>query len=162
MTDPRTFEARDSAPSPAARVSDDLFAPVPGVSLSGVAVGSAMATGSHWRGLVTPRRLLSAAVAVPVLLVLFLAAVQGPATPGHQALVGVAALLGGLALATYVPDPRASAASTPCASLAGAWVLLAGFVLASPAEPTIGLLAVAAAGFGLLQRLRGGACAMVG
>ncbi|MCM0618674.1 hypothetical protein [Nocardioides bruguierae] len=133
----------------------DLFTPVPGLDLG-------VRPSSSWRGLVTPRRLLATVVLSVVLVLVYTSGVQGTVTSGYQAMIAVAALLGGLALATYVPDPRASVASSPCATMAAAWVVLPAFVLASPAEPVTALMAIGAAGFGLLQRVRGGACGMAG
>lgn len=112
-----------------------------------------------WRDALTPARLLLAAALTPVLFAVYRGAIAGtpPTSLGWTALLAATAGIGALALATYLPQRGAEGGGSPCASIAGLWVLIAAMMLNAPASPATGLLALAMVSFALLQRLRGAA-----
>ena len=97
--------------------------------------------------------------------VLFLAyrSAAGPTVAGDPAwtvLLALTALVGAGALATYLPQPRDAvrAMGPPCATLAGAHVLLAALMLSTgPSVPMRGVFAFGMVLFALIQRLSGSA-----
>jgi hypothetical protein len=111
-----------------------------------------------WRETLGGRRRLVAAGLTPVLLWAFASQVGGLGAVGSVWLLplGLIATLSALTLATYVPAPGAGAGTSPCASIAGVYVLFAAMALGGPPIAVANvLLALAMAGFGLSQRLRG-------
>jgi hypothetical protein len=110
-----------------------------------------------WSDTFSRGRILAAAGLTPLLFVVYRGLVDGgpPAGPGWTALLLGVAAIGSLALATYLPQRKAGALTSPCAAVAGVWVLLAGMALNAPPDPVNGLLALGAVTFALVQRLRG-------
>lgn len=106
------------------------------------------------------RRRVVAAVLAPVVAAVLIAVVGGPAgLPWTIGAIGVALLVATTA-ATYVPDPGRPWASrlgcTPCAGVAGGASLVALVVVAgAPGDLGQAMLAMAIAGAGLVQRVRG-------
>ena len=114
-----------------------------------------------WSG----RHTLTSFVLAPVLFLAYRSA-AGPTVAGDPAwtvLLALTALVGAGALATYLPQPRDAvrAMGSPCATLAGAHVLLAALMLTTgPSVPMRGVLAFGMVLFALVQRLSGsGVCA---
>lgn len=111
-----------------------------------------------WSG----RHTLTSFVLAPVLFLAYRSA-AGPTVAGDPAwtvLLALTALVGAGALATYLPQPRDAvrAMGSPCATLAGAHVLLAALMLSTgPSVPMRGVLAFGMALFALIQRLSGSA-----
>ncbi len=111
------------------------------------------------------RHTLTSLVLAPVLFLGYQSA-AGPTVAGDPAwtvLLVLTALVGAGALATYLPPRRGAvrAMGSPCATLAGAHVLLAAVMLTTgPSVPMRGVLAFGMVLFALVQRLSGsGACA---
>lgn len=104
-----------------------------------------------------------AALFVSPLLFLAYRSAAGPTVAGDPAwtvLLALTALVGAVALATYLPQrgEAARAMGSPCATLAGAHVLLAALMLSTgPAVPMRGVLAFGMVLFALVQRLSGSA-----
>jgi hypothetical protein len=110
-----------------------------------------------WRDTFSRDRILAAAGLTPLLFLVYRGLIDGgpPSGPGWTALLLGVAGIGSLALATYLPQRRTGALTSPCAVLAGVWLLLAGMALNAPPDPVNGLLALGAVTFALVQRLRG-------
>ena len=109
------------------------------------------------------RRWVAAVVAVPLVLLAFLRAaapsggVGAAATPLWTTLVGLAAVAGSLALASYLPARgwRPELGCSPCAAVSGLTLVGALVVLNGYGPDVSGpLLAVLLTTFGLVQRLR--------
>ncbi|PRY51395.1 hypothetical protein BCF74_13610 [Knoellia remsis] len=125
---------------------------------SRVLVGSAAAGrlgGGRW-----PRRRVTAtAVLTPALFAVLVAAGGGfPAAALWTVLVALVAVAAAATLATYLPGPgkgrRPDLGCSPCAAMAAMTVLAAAwFLQAAPHQPSMAAAALAAVGFGLLQRL---------
>ncbi|NMR20236.1 hypothetical protein [Cellulomonas fimi] len=125
---------------------------------SRVLVGSAAAGrlgGGRW-----PRRRVTAtAVLTPALFAVLVAAGGGfPAAAPWTVLVALVAVAAAATLATYLPGPgkgrRPALGCSPCAAMAAMTVLAAAwFLQAAPHQPSMAAAALAAVGFGLLQRL---------
>ena len=114
-----------------------------------------------WSG----RHTVASSVLAPVLFLAYRSA-AGPTVAGDPAwtvLLALTALVGAGALATYLPQKRGAvrAMGSPCATLAGAHVLLAALMLTTgPSVPMRGVLAFGMVLFALVQRLSGsGVCA---
>lgn len=111
-----------------------------------------------WRATLSRDRLWVAVLVAPALLWAYSGQIGRPLDPVWGAGLALVSWLGALTLATYVPQRRAAAGlgSSPCASIAGVYVLFAGLALAGePAGLGQWLLALAMVSFGLAQRLRG-------
>lgn len=113
-----------------------------------------------WRGTLSGGRLLVALALTPLLFWAYAGQVGRPVTSDPSWMAGLAllSLVGALTLSTYFPRRAGATAvgGSPCASLAGLYVLFAGMALGgSPATASHWVLAVALVSFGLLQRLRG-------
>lgn len=106
------------------------------------------------------RRLVAAAVLAPVLFGLLVQSGGGwtpQPSPAWLALVAVAAVIGSLTLASYVPTRgtswRDSLGCSPCAVVSGGTTIAAAFLLgAGPHLISTALPAVAVVLFGLVQR----------
>ena len=106
------------------------------------------------------RRLLAAVALAPVTFGLLVQSGGGwtsAATVGWLVLVAVAAVIGALTLASYVPVPgqtwRDTLGCSPCAAVSGGTVIAAAFLLsAAPHQISTALPAIAVATFGLVQR----------
>lgn len=112
-----------------------------------------------WRDALTKGRLLVAVLAAPLLFTSYRDAIDGPVPGGigWTLTLGLVAVVAALVVATYVPQRGGPAATSPCASLAVVYVLLAGMVLDAPPDPLYVGLALAMVSFALVQRLRGAA-----
>lgn len=113
---------------------------------------------SVWSATLTRHRLLTAAVITPLLFWSYSGQIGRPLDLAWSAALTLISFLGALTLATYFPQraTATTAVSSPCASIAGLYVLFAGLALAgSPAGLGQGLLALGMVSFGLVQRLRG-------
>lgn len=111
-----------------------------------------------WRATLTRDRLLVAALIMPLLFWAFSGQIGRPLDLAWAAALAVISSLGALTLATYFPQRTAAGGigSSPCASIAGLYVLFAGLALeGQPAGLGQGLLALAMVTFGLVQRMRG-------
>lgn len=158
---PQTLPAPQALPAPltlhdqvAALPRLDAVAPQPQVSGLG-----------YWARVASGRHAAAAVVAVPLLFWAYAGAVGRPLPGGSGTLVtlALAAVLGGLTLATYVP-PRARGretdgqrwAATACAAGPILPVMFATLLFESAAtSPFNGVLAVGLVGFGLAQRVLG-------
>ncbi|WNB84728.1 hypothetical protein [Cellulomonas sp. ATA003] len=166
--------AAATSPGPAAGTPPSATGPTaageraPGPA-SRVLVGSAAAGrlgGGRW-----PRRRVTAtAVLTPALFAVLVAAGGGFPAPALWtvlvALVALVAVAAAATLATYLPGPgkgrRPDLGCSPCAAMAAMTVLAAAwFLQAAPHQPSMAAAALAAVGFGLLQRLTqtGASCA---
>lgn len=111
------------------------------------------------------RRLVAAALVAPLLWFAYTgsAGSVGDVAGGPvlwYALLALTTAIGALVVATYVPRRGVKAVGSPCAALAGLYVLFAAWAL-DTGTATLGgvLLALGLVSFGLFQRLRGpGAC----
>lgn len=106
------------------------------------------------------RRWVAALLALPLTLSAFVGAAGvpvGTAAPGWVAMVLLAATLGALTLASYVPQRgvRPDVGCTPCAAVSGLTLVGAAILLDGNGGDVSGpLLAVAITAFGLVQRVR--------
>ena len=111
-----------------------------------------------WSG----RHTVASLVLAPVLFLAYRSA-AGPTVAGDSAwtvLLALTALVGAGALATYLPQPRDAVRTlgSPCATLAGAHVLLAAVMLTTGhSVPMRGVFAFGMVLFALVQRLSGSA-----
>jgi hypothetical protein len=111
-----------------------------------------------WRATLTRDRLLVAALVTPLLFWAFLGQIGRPLDLAWFGALSLISAVGAMTLATYLPQRTAagSLGSSPCASIAGVYVLFAGLALAGePAGLAQGVLGLGLVSFGLLQRLRG-------
>jgi hypothetical protein len=120
---------------------------------------STLRGGARW-----PRRRTAAtAVLAPVLFVALVTTGGGlmlTVAPLWTALVALTALVSAATLATYLPLPdqgwRPDLGCSPCAAMSAGSVLAAAWLLGSaPLQPAMAAVALAAATFGLVQRLTG-------
>lgn len=150
----RSTEARSTQALPPADALERLAAyRQPAVSIDlPRASGPASWTGTFSRG-----RVLAAAGLTPLLFLVYGGLIDGgrPPGPGWTALLLGVAAIGSLALATYLPQRGTGALTSPCAAVAGVWVLFAGMALNAPPDPVNGLIALGAVTFALVQRVRG-------
>ena len=122
----------------------------------GLAVSAVRPAATTWGR----RRLLAALALAPVVFAFLVQSGGGwtpAATTGWLALVVVAAVIGALTLASYVPARgqtwRDTLGCSPCAAVSGGTVIAAAFLLsAAPHEISTALPAVVVAIFGLVQR----------
>lgn len=99
------------------------------------------------------RHTLAAVLMAPLLFLAYGGAAQRLGV-GWQLVVAIAALMGAVLLATYLPLrglPREAA--SPCLAMPAAMVLAAGVMLTAPATAFTATVALLALGFGLFQRV---------
>jgi multisubunit Na+/H+ antiporter MnhF subunit len=115
-----------------------------------------------WSG----RHTVAVIALAPVLFLVYRSA-AGPTIVGDPAwtvLLGLISTVGAATVATYLPQPHAADGSwsSPCATLAGAHVVVAAVMLSTgPSVPMRGVLAFGMVLFALIQRLSGSATCSV-
>lgn len=159
----RTDPAQADLEPPAAESLAGLLQRMPRVQpVPPVPAASALA---RWRGTWSRRHTVATVTLAPLLYAAYRGAV-GAAGEGSILWAPFLVLLATSAaatLATYLP-PRAGARSTtgpsPCATVAGVHVLLAGLVLGTVAAPANGALALGLVAFAMAQRLGRASCGL--
>ena len=149
---------RNEAGSPGAATPADALERLAAYREPAVSIDLPPAGGlAAWSDTFSRGRILAAAGLTPLLFLVYRGLIDGgpPPGPGWTALLLGVAAIGSLALATYVPQGRTGELTSPCAALAGVWLLLAGMALNAPPDPINGLLALGAVTFALVQRMRG-------